>query len=102
MPLTANLGDGENAAIIVETTPRVRQQHPQWTTARLKSWTAHIGNNTNPSYSQQKVRISGWLMLDPEHQDMIDQGLRSTLWEIHPITRIEVFDNGNWIDVDNQ
>lgn len=30
-------------------------------------------------------------MLDPEHQDMIDEGLRSTLWEIHPITKIEVW-----------
>jgi len=41
--------------------------------------------------NKQQVRISGWLMLDPEHQDMIDEGLRSTLWEIHPITKIEVW-----------
>ena len=40
-------------------------------------------------------------MNDPEHKDMIDKGLRSTLWEIHPITKIEVFDNGSWIDIDN-
>lgn len=101
MPLTANEGEGENVAVIVETTPRVRRQHVQWTTVRLKPWTAHIGSKANASYNQQKVRISGWLMLDPEHQDMINGGLRSTLWEIHPITKIEVWDNGAWVDLDN-
>jgi hypothetical protein len=101
MPLTANAGEGEKVAIIVETTPRVRKQHPRWTTARLKPWTAHIGSKANTGYNQQKVRISGWLMLDPEHQDMINNGLRSTLWEIHPITKLEVWDNGQWVDLDN-
>jgi hypothetical protein len=101
MPLTANVGEGEDVAIIVETTPRVRRQHSQWSTARLKPWTSHIGNTPNANYNQQKVRISGWLMLDPEHQDMINHGLRSTLWEIHPITKMEVWDNGSWVDLDN-
>jgi hypothetical protein len=101
MPVTANGGEGENVAIIVETTPRVRRQHSNWTTAQLKPWTSHVGNKANASYNQQKVRISGWLMLDPEHQDMIDEGLRSTLWEIHPITKIEVWSHGAWVDVDN-
>ena len=101
MPLTANVGEGENVAIIVETTPRVRRGHPNWTTTRLKPWTSHIGSSANSSYNKQKVRISGWLMLDPEHQDMISEALRSTLWEIHPITKIEVWDNGSWVDIDN-
>lgn len=101
MPFTANLGDGEDVAIIVESTPRVRRQHPNWTTTRLKPWTANIGSKANANYNKQKVRISGWLMLDPEHQNMIDQGLRSTLWEIHPITKIEVWVNGNWVDMDS-
>jgi hypothetical protein len=101
-PLTANVGEAQDVAIIVETTPRVRQGHPNWTTARLRPWTAHVGSQPNPNYNQQKIRISGWLMLDPEHQDMINGGLRSTLWEIHPITKIEVWDNGQWLDLDNQ
>jgi hypothetical protein len=101
MPLTANVGEGESVAIIVETTPRVRHDHPNWTTTQLKPWTSHIGSSANSSYNKQKVRISGWLMLDPEHQDMISEGLRSTLWEIHPITKIEVWDNGSWADIDN-
>jgi hypothetical protein len=101
MPLTANVGEGQGVAIIVETTPRVRRQHPLWTTAQLKAWTAHIGSKANSSYNQQAVRISGWLMLDPEHKDMIDEGLRSTLWEILPITKVEVWSNGAWVDLDN-
>lgn len=100
MPLTAQNGQGENVAIIVETTPRLRQQHPNWTVNRLKPWTENIGSHSNTAFNGQPVRIRGWLMLDPEHQDMINQGLRSTLWEIHPITQIEVFQNGQWVDLD--
>ena len=102
MPLTAQVGEGEDVAIIVETTPRVRREHASWTTARLKPWASHVGSHANPNYNRQKVRISGWLMLDPEHQDMIDTGLRSTLWEVHPITKIEVWDSGQWVDLDAQ
>jgi hypothetical protein len=91
MPLTAHAGDGENLAIIVETTPRIRAQHANWTVQNLKPWTG----------TGQEVRISGWLMLDPEHQDMINSGLRSTLWEVHPVTKIEVLKDGQWVDLDN-
>ena len=101
MPLTAQSGQGENLAIIVETTPRMRQLHPNWTVNRLKPWTEHVNNQANPAFKGQRVRISGWLMFDPEHQDMITSGLRSTLWEIHPITKIEVFQNGGWADLDS-
>jgi len=91
MPFTAGPSDGEDSAVIVETTPRIRQQHSNWTVANLKPWTA----------TGEKVRISGWLMIDPEHQDMINGGLRSTLWEVHPVTKIEVFKDGQWVDLDN-
>ena len=101
MPITAQNGQGEDVAIVVETTPRLRQLHPNWTVARLKPWTENIGSHANSSFNGQPVRIRGWLMLDPEHQDMINSGLRSTLWEIHPITQIEVFQGGQWADLDS-
>ena len=101
MPITAENGQGEDVAIIVETTPRLRQLHPNWTVSRLKPWTENIGGHANSSFNEQPVRIRGWLMLDPEHQDMINSGLRSTLWEIHPITQIEVFQNEQWVDLDS-
>jgi len=101
MPLTASARVPEDVAIIVETTPRVRRDHPNWTTERLKPWTFKLtSTNTNSNYNGQAIRVSGWLILDPEHQDMINSGLRSTLWEIHPITKIEVFSNGGWVDLD--
>jgi hypothetical protein len=32
-----------------------------------------------------------------EHPEQIGQ-FRATLWEIHPITRIEVFTGGKWVE----
>jgi hypothetical protein len=90
IPLVKSAKDPEGTAVVVETTPRVRQSHPKWTPEALQPF----ANSTNP------VRVSGWLMLDPEHMAMIGQ-FRSTLWEIHPITRIEVFSGGKWIDLDD-
>lgn len=82
-------GDGEATSVVVETTPRVRKKHPQWTIA-------HVGPLVD---TDTLVRISGWLMLDPEHRNHLRK-YRSTLWEIHPITRIEVLRGGQWINLD--
>lgn len=89
MALVKSVGDGEKESVVVETTPRVRQSHPQWTPARLSPWV----NSDAP------VRITGWLMFDPEHRNHLGK-YRKTLWQIHPITKIEVFKNGEWVDVD--
>ena len=51
--------------------------------------------------NRPKVRISGWLLLDPFHPDHITKGIRGTLWEIHPIMEIEVQQNGQWIKLDD-
>jgi hypothetical protein len=75
-------------AIIVETTPRTRPNH-KWTTDSVGAFVD----------SQTPVRISGWLMFDFEHVDLIGTQ-RATVWEVHPITRIEVQQNGQWIDLD--
>lgn len=90
MALVEKPGDGEKTAIVVETTPRVRQHHPRWTPQALQPWLNH----------DQPVRISGWTMLDPEHTNHIGK-YRSTLWEIHPITKIEVSKDAQWIDLDD-
>jgi len=79
-----------SSAIIVETTPRTRPQH-KWTTAVLAPLVD----------SQRLVRISGWLMYDSEHIGVIGTQ-RATVWEVHPITKIEVQNNGQWVDLDNQ
>jgi hypothetical protein len=75
-------------SVVVETTPRVRKDH-QWNRTTLLTWV----DSTNP------VRISGWLMLDPDHPNMVGSA-RRTIWEIHPITKIEVWKSGAWVDLE--
>ena len=88
--LTDSSAQPISQAIIVETTPRTRPQH-RWTAAML----------TPLVDSQTKVRISGWLMYDTEHIGAIGTQ-RDTVWEIHPITKIEVQRNGQWVNLDDQ
>jgi hypothetical protein len=89
--ITENFGDLEPKALVVETTPRVRKDHPNWTTQTLAPF---VKKNI-------PVRISGWTMLDPEHKNHLGVH-RSTLWEIHPIMKIELFKNNAWVDLDAQ
>src|SRR5260221_5545439 len=65
-------------AVVIEATPRVRAKHPRWTVSRLSA----IATAGTP------VRISGWIMLDPEHPDQVGK-TRGTIWEIHPVMQIE-------------
>lgn len=83
-----NSVDGRNVSIVIEPTPRSRANH-QWTLTKLKPIIA----------GKIPVRISGWLFFDPEHPDQL--GLtRGTLWEIHPVMQIEVWQNGQWVPLD--
>ncbi len=99
IPLVAHANDPEKLSIVVETTPRVRRNHPKWTTTALTPWV----NATAP------VRISGWLMFDPDHPPMMYDPAhpnapgkyRITLWEVHPITKIEVWKSGAWVDLES-
>jgi hypothetical protein len=88
MYLTSQSSRPISEAVVVETTPRVRKDH-LWNQTKLLGWVD----------SPRQVRISGWLMLDPEHADQVGQ-YRSTIWEIHPITKIEVWQSGAWIDLE--
>lgn len=99
IPLVAHAHDPEKLSIVVETTPRVRKTHPKWTTTVLTPWV----NSSDP------VRISGWLMFDPDHPSMMydpanpnaPKKYRITLWEIHPTTKIEVWKSGAWVDLES-
>jgi len=39
-------------------------------------------------------------MVDPDHVNHLGK-YRDTLWEIHPITKFEVFKDGNFVDMDD-
>jgi hypothetical protein len=51
--------------------------------------------------SSNQVRVSGWLMYDSEHINVIGTQ-RATVWEVHPITKVEIQSNGQWVDIENQ
>jgi len=90
MPLVEQSGDAEATAIVVETTPRVRQFHAKWTPTALVPWVK----------SSASVRISGWVLLDPDHPGHLGK-FRSTLYEVHPVMGIEVLQDGQWVSLDD-
>jgi hypothetical protein len=71
---------GLGNTVIVETTPRIRKRF-DWSFNVLERY---VGKGP--------VRISGFLMLDPEHRSQVGTA-RGTVWEIHPVTKIEVCDS---------
>ncbi|MFI5228910.1 MAG: hypothetical protein ACHQWU_07560 [Gemmatimonadales bacterium] len=75
----------KSRAVVAEITPRVRHLHAgELDRKQIMQW-AHDGT---------KVRVSGWLMLDPEHPSDArpdaagHQASRGTIWEIHPVMKI--------------
>lgn len=90
LTLAADPGDDVGQGLVTEITPRVRAGHPAWELTTL----AQLLEEETP------IRISGWLFLDPKHADHVGQ-YRATRWEIHPVMRIEVLRNGEWVDFDD-
>jgi hypothetical protein len=88
--LTKTAGEDRTHSIVVEVTPPVRDKHPNWRTNLL----GQIARK------DQRVRISGWLLLDPEHPDQVGK-TRGTIWELHPVMKIETFDDGRWTNIDD-
>ncbi len=71
-------------SIVVEITPRVRMKFPgRLDLDSIRRWRS----------SGQKVVVSGWLMLDPDHPSnalgtATHPPSRGTIWEIHPVMNI--------------
>jgi hypothetical protein len=76
----------KSTAIVVEPTPRWIAKNEGW-----KSITPY----KRLIKHQTRVRIGGWVFYDPEHPEEVEQ-TRATLWEIHPVTKIEYFSGGKW------
>lgn len=83
--LTAQPGKDRRHSIVVETTPAVRATHPEWSLTTIH----RLVRDSTP------VRVSGWLLLDQDHPEQLGK-TRGTLWEIHPVLRIEVKREGRW------
>ncbi len=77
-------------SVVIEASPRVRAVHSAWSLANIRSLAT----------KRVKVRISGWIMMDPEHPDQIGK-TRGTIWEIHPVMQIETQSGGSWKPLDS-
>ena len=85
--------DGEDKAMVVEPTPRLKRSHPNWRAAMLADRTGAQRSRTD------SVRVTGFLFYDLDHANHLGR-YRATMWELHPVTRIEVFRDGVWVDLD--
>ena len=85
--LVKDFDDLESEALVVEPTPRFYSKHPKW--VWLKLIDLEGGN--------EPVRISGWTLYDPSHGPHMGKH-RKSMWEIHPITKIEIFREGKWVE----
>lgn len=90
LPLTKSKDGAEKDSVIVEVTPRIRDQHQRWDYKSIQRLVD----------GQQRVRISGWLFFDSYHKNHLGK-FRATLWEIHPIMEIEVRTGEQWIKLDD-
>lgn len=82
--------DAENKHVIVEVTPQWRQELAKtgadWSTPALRS-----------KLLGRWIKVTGWLLFDEEHTNAAEntnpggtKNWRVTVWEIHPITDIQV------------
>lgn len=87
--VAAHSDDGRDKSVVMEISPRTLPAHPNWQLRTLERLAT----------DHARVRMSGWMMWDSEHPDQVGE-TRGTLWEIHPIHRIEVWSDGAWRDLD--
>jgi len=86
--LVDEIDDVEETSVTAELTPRIRANgHSDWLYKNVKD------------LEGEYVRVTGWLMLDTKHirqsqrqpGEHLNKALkRSTNWEVHPVTKLEV------------
>jgi len=82
--------------VITEVTPWFGQAMSAWSKTNIGTYASYVdGYSGNMHGPPTKIRVYGWLFYDEAHAGSLGQW-RGTAWEIHPITRIEVFVNGEW------
>jgi hypothetical protein len=112
MALVADPSEHEARAVVVEPTPRTKRHNVGWTPARAQALAVRrTPSSPRNEAGAARVRVTGFLMLDPVHPSHIrgqcaanctgKSFYRATLWEVHPVTRIEVLRDGVWIDLND-
>ena len=112
MALVADPSEAEDRAVVVEPTPRTKRNNVGWTPATAQALAVRrTPSSPRNEAAAARVRVTGFLMLDPVHPAHIrgkcksgcdaKRFFRATLWEVHPVTRIEVLRNGVWVDLND-
>ncbi len=71
----------------------VAEASPYWQGEHADTWQmGFIGPMVKDHF---KVRVSGWLLYNPEHPEQLGK-TRGTLWEIHPVTKVEIWNGETW------
>ncbi len=87
--------------IVTEATPWFRGTFAGWTPAGIGPFASYTnGFGGTMDRPPVRVRIYGFLFFDEAHLGDLNkpanERIRGTVWEVHPITRIEVQENNNW------
>jgi Bacterial SH3 domain len=112
--LVADPSETEEQSVVIEPTPRSKRNNRSWTPAVVSRLA--VRRTPSPSARRfeseaQRVRVTGFLLLDPVHPTHIRgkcqtgcsgrRFYRATLWEVHPVTRIEVLRGGQWVNLND-
>jgi hypothetical protein len=110
--LVASPNETEEEGVVVEPTPRTKRMNPGWVASAMQALAVRQSAHATPHPEKAKqIRVTGFLMLDPAHTNHIRGGcaslptckdttfFRATLWELHPVTRIEVKTDTGWANL---
>ena len=88
-------GEGIVRYVTAEITPRWRRGSQRWRWPRLvELFHPNFGGTTPWASGTRRVRLTGWLLYDYEYESAPAPGrTRLASWELHPVTRIERWDD---------
>jgi len=82
--------------VVAEVTPWFHEAIPSWSTNALGAFASYVGGYSGANHGPPtKIRVFGYLFYDEAHATGASQW-RGTAWEVHPVTRIEVWKDGVW------
>jgi hypothetical protein len=98
----------DTAYVTAEITPRWRTGRTAWSYSRLlEVFRPNKGGSSSWDSGPRRVRVTGWLTYDyqydavPSSWALTHGSCRVSGWEIHPVTRIEAWDDarGGYVEV---
>jgi hypothetical protein len=89
--ITESPYQNKNTGIVVEAIPFWKEQFPAWKFDMFEKL----------AFEHAKVRVTGWILWDQEHGDEVGKS-RGSCWEVHPITKFEVYSGGRWQELGSE